>query len=248
MRSLTFDGIELLQTRLFRVHYHIKKALAKEKRLEFLWQQPWGRVMRSSTLDCHTGHRSYGFHATVHSSHAVPGVHDFLDMRSRSESLLSVRFRTRTGWPHVLPVGSRSCADYGRERPRTVSGMFTIDDRSSDLCCSSRLILDQYRKKAQLYRTNVLFVQLGDDFRYRSAHEVRVEFDNYDKIFAYINQRTDWNTQVRREVFRTGGKSRCLPDERVDSVWHFERLFRARRASETVARVSELRRRFLHLR
>jgi hypothetical protein len=28
---------------LFSVHYHIKKALAKEKQLEFLWQQTWGK-------------------------------------------------------------------------------------------------------------------------------------------------------------------------------------------------------------
>jgi hypothetical protein len=28
---------------LYRVHYHIKKALAKEKQLEFLWQQSWGK-------------------------------------------------------------------------------------------------------------------------------------------------------------------------------------------------------------
>jgi hypothetical protein len=25
------------------VHYHIKKALAKEKQLEFIWQQTWGK-------------------------------------------------------------------------------------------------------------------------------------------------------------------------------------------------------------
>jgi hypothetical protein len=35
--------IELNNWYLFRVHYHIKKALAKEKQLEFLWQQTWGR-------------------------------------------------------------------------------------------------------------------------------------------------------------------------------------------------------------
>jgi hypothetical protein len=35
--------IELNEEYYFRVHYHIKKALAKEKQLEFLWQQSWGK-------------------------------------------------------------------------------------------------------------------------------------------------------------------------------------------------------------
>ena len=37
------ETIELIYEYRFRVHYHIKKALAKEKNLEFLWQQPWGK-------------------------------------------------------------------------------------------------------------------------------------------------------------------------------------------------------------
>jgi len=32
---------------LFRVHYHIKKALAKDKQLEFIWQQTWGEKKRN---------------------------------------------------------------------------------------------------------------------------------------------------------------------------------------------------------
>jgi alpha-mannosidase II len=66
----------------------------------------------------------------------------------------------------------------------------------------SELLLDQYRKKSQLYRTNVVFIQLGDDFRYSSMDEARKQFESYDKLFTYMNKQADWNVDVRfRFVF-----------------------------------------------
>ena len=57
-------------------------------------------------------------------------------------------------------------------------------------------LLDQYRKKAQLFQTNVLLVPLGDDFRYDTMKETQDQYTNYQRIFDYFDGHPDLNVKV----------------------------------------------------
>ncbi|XP_076046169.1 alpha-mannosidase 2-like isoform X2 [Oratosquilla oratoria] len=86
-----------------------------------------------------------------------------------------------------LPGSGVTCP--WRVAPQPINNL-NVDSRA-------KMLLDQYRKKAQLYRTNVLLVPLGDDFRYEHADEWDKQFTNYQKLFDHMNSHPDLHVQAQ---------------------------------------------------
>ncbi|TKR60218.1 hypothetical protein L596_027501 [Steinernema carpocapsae] len=149
-----------------RVHYSVKKHLAKQKQLEFRWRQLWAGESRKTDIRTHM----FPFY-----SYDVPHT-------CGPDPKICCQFDFKR-----LPGGGASC-------PWNVPPQ---EIHSGNVVQKAEMLADQYRKKSQLYRANVLLIPLGDDFRYDTQFEWDKQYENYKKLFEYMNDQADWNIHAR---------------------------------------------------
>jgi hypothetical protein len=162
-----------------RVHYAIKKELALHKNLEFMWRQTWDNGSADGSeegeYDIFTHVMPFYSYDVPHTCGPDPSICCQFDFARLKNSL-------RGGG------GGGNVADYAATCPWHKP---TKEITSKNIKERSLLLLDQYRKKANLYRTNTVLIPLGDDFRYRSIQEADAQYDNYSLIIDYINKNVD---------------------------------------------------------
>ncbi|XP_077217727.1 golgi alpha-mannosidase II [Tasmannia lanceolata] len=95
--------------------------------------------------------------------------------------------------PHTCGPEPAVCCQFDFARMRGFSyescpwGQYPVETDAGNVQERALKLLDQYKKKSTLYRTNTLLVPLGDDFRYVSTEEAESQFRNYQLLFDYIN-------------------------------------------------------------
>ncbi|KAF8010913.1 hypothetical protein BT93_J1524 [Corymbia citriodora subsp. variegata] len=171
LRRMGFENM-LIQ----RTHYELKKELAWQKKLEYVWRQSWDAEESTDIFVHMMPFYSYDIPHTCGPEPAVCCQFDFARMR---------------GFMYELCPWGEHPVETNQEN---------VQERALKL-------LDQYRKKSTLYRTNTLLIPLGDDFRYISIDEAEAQFRNYQLLFDYINSNPILNAEAKfgtlDDYFRT---------------------------------------------
>lgn len=123
--------------------------------------------------------------------------------------------------PHTCGPDPRVCCqfDFKRLPGHGVACPWRIPPQAiteNNVAHKAELLLDQYRKKAQLFQTNVLLIPLGDDFRYDHPTEWNNQYSNYQTLFDYMNSNPALNVEAKfatlTEYFEALRKEKSLDD------------------------------------
>ncbi|KAK8497457.1 hypothetical protein V6N12_016981 [Hibiscus sabdariffa] len=161
LRRMGFENM-LIQ----RTHYELKKELAWNQNLEYVWRQSWDA---DETTDIFVHMMPFYSYDIPHTCGPEPAICCQFDFARTHQFLYEL-------------------CPWGQHPEETNQG--NVQERALKL-------LDQYRKKSTLYRTNTLLVPLGDDFRYISVDEAEAQFRNYQMIFDYINSTPSLNAEAK---------------------------------------------------
>ncbi|RWS09023.1 alpha-mannosidase 2-like protein [Dinothrombium tinctorium] len=104
--------------------------------------------------------------------------------------------------PHTCGPDPKVCCqfDFKRLPPNRLSCPWKAPPQvitDKNLKERAQLLVDQYKKKSMLFRSNSLLVPLGDDFRYDKLAEWDMQFKNYQKLFDYLNSHPEYNVEIK---------------------------------------------------
>lgn len=104
--------------------------------------------------------------------------------------------------PHTCGPDPKICCqfDFKRLPGGRVNCPWKVPPRAvveANVAERAQLLLDQYRKKSKLFRSKVVLIPLGDDFRYDKALEWDQQYMNYQKLFDYMNSHPEMHVQAQ---------------------------------------------------
>eukprot|EP00899_Mesostigma_viride_P028392 jgi/Mesvir1/8738/Mv02661-RA.2 len=122
------------------------------------------------------------------------------DAMGRSDFLTHVLPFFSYDIPHTCGPEPAVCCQFDFERTHCPWGinardLTSMDDASATTHATK--LLDQYRKKATLFRTHTLLVPLGDDFRLLTEHSALRQLSNYERAFTLLNRDPSFNVELR---------------------------------------------------
>ncbi|XP_046545194.1 LOW QUALITY PROTEIN: alpha-mannosidase 2-like [Haliotis rubra] len=117
---------------------------------------------------------------------------------------------------HVMPFLSYSimyscgpephvCCKFDFQKDKCLRGKKTIKPEvvtEKNVEKLSWELWEQLQKKAHLYKSNVLLVPHGDDFRYFSESEWTKQLTNLEKIFTFMNSKSDFHIKIEFGTLR----------------------------------------------
>ena len=90
--------------------------------------------------------------------------------------------------PHTCGPDPSVCCQFDFKRSNCPWKKNPVVITNSNVKERAEMILDQWRKKATLYRTSHVLVPLGDDFRYTNQNECKKQFENFERIFEFFDR------------------------------------------------------------
>ncbi|KAI6198247.1 Alpha-mannosidase [Aphelenchoides fujianensis] len=161
-----------------RAHWAVKKHLALARQLEFRWRSVEAAGEASAELRTHLlPFRSYSVESSCGPDPSVCCQFDFRYLGADGNRC-----------PPAFPSGRQSPVQ---------------EIRAENVAERAALLVDQWRRKSQLFRPNSpLLVPLGDDFRFDTRAEWAAQHANYGRLFAHVNNRTELNVNARFGTLR----------------------------------------------